>query len=150
VIVGGMAVTESFVTQGDAMPPYAALVVDDDSSVRNLIAAILEDEGFAVSCAGLGRDAVSLSASDRLDLVVVDFVLPDIDGLAVARSMKARHAAVRTLLTSGMPGAPGRAEDGVDAYLPKPFDLDTFIAILHRLCPPPAVEEPLGRPELVR
>jgi DNA-binding response OmpR family regulator len=120
------------------MPPYVALVVDDNSSVRNLIAAILESEGFAVTSTGLGEDAVGLAACDRLDLLVVDLVLPDIDGLAIVRSTKARHAAVRTILISGMLCATPLIEAGVDAFLPKPFGVDTFIEILQRLCPPSA------------
>jgi DNA-binding response OmpR family regulator len=123
------------------MSLYVALVVDDNSSVRNLIAAILERVGFTVTCTGLGEDAVGLADCTRLDLLVVDLMLPDLDGLAVVRSTKARHAAVRTILMSGMPGAISLTEAGVDAYLPKPFGVDALLEIVKRLCPPSAATD---------
>jgi DNA-binding response OmpR family regulator len=123
------------------MSPNVALVVDDNSSVRNLIAVILEREGFAVTCTGLGEDAMGLADCARLDLLVVDLMLPDTDGLAIVLMTKARHPAVRTIVMSGMPGAVSLIEAGVDAYLPKPFGVDTFLEIVQRLCPPPAASD---------
>jgi len=104
------------------------LVVDDDAKIVRLVRTYLEREGFAVATAGDGRAAIE--AIDRLQpaLVVLDLMLPEIDGRAITRAVRSGSngalAATPILILSARGSVLDRItglEDGADDYLPKPF-----------------------------
>ena len=108
------------------------LVVDDDAQVRATISRALTELGYAVSEAGDGAKALELVRDDRVDLVILDYVMPGMDGAEVARELSAidpdlpvifstGHSALRALRTA--------AGDDV-AVLHKPFTLDELDELL--------------------
>ncbi|MFO7784664.1 MAG: response regulator transcription factor [Thermodesulfobacteriota bacterium] len=109
------------------------LVVDDEEDILELIRFHLEREGFRVTCAGTGEKALELARSSSPDLVVLDLMLPGIDGLEVARLMKA-DASMRGL-SIVMLTAKGEEADvvtglelGADDYVTKPFSPRVVLA----------------------
>jgi two-component system, OmpR family, response regulator len=106
------------------------LVVDDHREVRDLVQRVLQREGFRVSAAGDGRSMRRLLADSRIDLILLDLMLPGEDGLALCRSVRAESRVPIIMLT-----AKGEEVDrviglemGADDYLPKPFGSRELIA----------------------
>jgi two-component system, OmpR family, response regulator len=71
------------------MPGEHLLIVDDEDNLRSMLAAALRHHGFEVSTVANGRDALAAVAEDSPDLVVLDVMLPDLDGFEVCRRMRA-------------------------------------------------------------
>ncbi|MFI9386273.1 response regulator transcription factor [Kutzneria sp. NPDC052558] len=99
------------------------LVVDDDETVRDVVRRYLERDGHEVVMAGDGESALQLVAKQVPDLIVLDLMLPGIDGLEVCRRLRQRHSVPIVMLT-----ALGEEEDrvvglqlGADDYVTKPF-----------------------------
>jgi DNA-binding response OmpR family regulator len=99
------------------------LVVDDEPQVREIVATYLEREGFTVRTAADGTEALAELARKRADLVVLDLMLPGVDGLAVLRKLRASGDRVPVIVLS----AKGRESErvaglelGADDYLAKP------------------------------
>jgi DNA-binding response OmpR family regulator len=99
------------------------LVVDDEANIREVIAQYLELEGFAIQQARDGAEALRLAASHPPDLVVLDLMLPGVDGLEVCHRLRERSAVPIIMLT-----ARGEETDkltgfnlGADDYITKPF-----------------------------
>ncbi len=99
------------------------LVVDDDAKIVSLVRTYLEREGFTVATASDGRAALSAIETYRPALVVLDLMLPELDGRAVIRAVR-RESDVPVLILSARGSVVDRIsglEDGADDYLPKPF-----------------------------
>lgn len=103
--------------------PRRVLVVDDDPTVTEVVAGYLDRAGFAVDRAGDGPDALARAEAAPPDLVVLDLMLPGLDGLQVCRRLRARGPVPVVMLT-----ARGDEEDrilgleiGADDYVTKPF-----------------------------
>ncbi|HEY0500167.1 MAG TPA: response regulator transcription factor [Kutzneria sp.] len=99
------------------------LVVDDDETVRDVVRRYLERDGHEVVVAGDGESALQLVAKQLPDLIVLDLMLPGIDGLEVCRRLRQRYSVPIVMLT-----ALGEEEDrvvglqlGADDYVTKPF-----------------------------
>jgi DNA-binding response OmpR family regulator len=105
------------------------LVVDDDAQVRQVIRWALEDEGLAVVTAADGRAALGLAVERVPDLVVLDLTLPELNGYAVARSLRAGHAQLIPILLITADGqAPLKARRvGAYAFLRKPFRIEDLL-----------------------
>jgi two-component system phosphate regulon response regulator OmpR len=106
------------------------LIVDDDSRLAALVSEYLGEAGFRVSVAPDGRNALERLARDPYDAVVLDLMLPDIDGLEVCRRLRGTADTPVLMLT-----ARGDAMDrvvglelGADDYLPKPFEPRELLA----------------------
>lgn len=102
------------------------LVVDDDAKIVSLVRTYLEREGFAVTTAGNGRAALDAIAAVRPALVVLDLMLPELDGRAVIRALRRDPDGgdVPVIILSARGSVGDRIaglEDGADDYLPKPF-----------------------------
>ncbi len=110
----------------------SVLVVDDEPEILQFVGAALEDEGFVVRTATDGRYAVELASADRPDLVVLDMMLPRLDGAGVASEIRRLHGDVPIVVVT----ADGRAQEkaqsvGARAFLSKPFDLDRLLDLVH-------------------
>jgi DNA-binding response OmpR family regulator len=117
------------------------LVVDDDPKIRQLVRTYLERDGYLVETAADGQEALAAIERERPALVVLDLMLPEIDGRAVIRAVRADadDPDVPILILSARGSTADRIaglEDGADDYLPKPFSPSELVlrvgAILRR------------------
>ncbi len=118
--------------------PTAAkvLIVDDEPSVRDAVQRVLRVEGFAVETAVDGRDAIRRVAETRPDAMLLDVLMPGLDGLEVCRRMRDTGDRTPVLMLTARDGVSDRVEGleaGADDYLPKPFALDELLARLRAL-----------------
>ena len=106
------------------------LLVDDDSLVVNYLQSALRDEGFEVLVEGNGLAAVTRALKEPFDFVVLDVVLPGLDGFEVCRRIRAESGvAILMLSVQSGPSDKVRALDlGADDYLSKPFALEELLA----------------------
>ena len=107
------------------------LVVDDDPYIADLVSAALRYEGFDVHVVGTGRDALAAAGSTRQDLVVLDVMLPDMEGLEVCRRLRADGAHVPVLFLTARDATEDKVTGltvGGDDYVTKPFSLEELVA----------------------
>jgi two-component system OmpR family response regulator len=128
------------------------LIVDDHREIRDLVSRALSKEGFRVSVAADGRAMRKVLADSRIDLILLDLMLPGEDGLSLCRSLRAEsHIPIIMLTAKGdeVDRVIG-LEMGADDYLPKPFGSRELIAriraVLRRSQEPPSVK-PGARPK---
>ena len=126
------------------------LVVDDDAQVRQLIGRFLRDNGYRVSAARDGREMRESLASAKIDLIILDLMLPGTSGLDLCRELRATSSIPIIMLT-----AKGEDTDrivglelGADDYIPKPFNprelLARVRAVLRRAAAKPDLDQPIG------
>lgn len=113
------------------------LVADDEPMLLALLVAVLEDEGYAVVTARNGREALTAVARARPDLVLMDVMMPEMDGPAAYRTLRA-DADGRTPPIVLMSASHSRSvlDSGIDGFLRKPFDLDDLLALVKRMLDP--------------
>jgi DNA-binding response OmpR family regulator len=106
-----------------AIPARPILVVDDDRKIVALVRAYLEREGFTVITAHDGREALRQARAEDPALIVLDLMLPEVDGYEVMRLLRADSQVPVLMLTarSSLPERIIGLERGADDYLPKPF-----------------------------
>jgi two-component system OmpR family response regulator len=112
------------------------MLVEDDRPLAEAMTALLVAAGYAVDAVHDGASAEALGAAERFDLVILDLNLPEMDGLAVLRALRARSddAAVMILTARGAPEDRVRGLNlGADDYLTKPFDVAEFEARVRSL-----------------
>jgi CheY-like chemotaxis protein len=126
--------------------PTRILLVEDDRSLRDTLADLLADEGFEVACAANGREALERLAGSRPDLIVLDLVMPVMDGWAFREAQRSSPslAAIPTVVLSASCPAdnPSVRSLGAEAVLTKPVGTERLIGALRRLLDS-------GRPGLV-
>jgi DNA-binding NtrC family response regulator len=106
------------------------LVVDDDESVRKVLAAILEEEGYAVDTAKNGREAIKKSKVKFYNLALIDIRLTDMEGTKLLTKVKDTMPKMRKIIITGYPSLQNAIEAvnrGADAYVLKPFDMDKVL-----------------------
>jgi two-component system, OmpR family, response regulator len=116
--------------------PLRALVVDDEAGLTDLLVSALRYEGWNTLGVTDGRSAVSAGARFQPDLVVLDIMLPDVDGLEVLRQLRARHPHVCVLFLTARDSVEDRIAGitaGGDDYVTKPFSLEEVVARLRGL-----------------
>ena len=117
------------------------LVVEDEASIASFVSLYLTNAGYLVSTVGSGQEALTQAESEQPDLIVLDLMLPDVDGIEVCRKIRQRSEVPILMLTA-------RDEDvdkiiglevGADDYLTKPFNPRELVArvksILRRSVP---------------
>lgn len=112
------------------MKTMKILVVEDDRSVANLIATTLKLNHYSYLTASCGNEAISLCASHRPDLILLDLGLPDIDGIEVIRSVRTWSSAVIIIISARGEDSDKIAalDSGADDYLTKPFSIEELLA----------------------
>ena len=116
-------------------PGQTVLVVDDEPSIRRFLRHILEVEGFLVMEARTGEDAVSIARREKPAIVLLDLVLPDIDGFEVLSRLK-QHSTTRTIpviILSIIEDEERCFRLGASDYLPKPIDRERLVDRVSRL-----------------
>src|SRR5436309_2377608 len=105
------------------------LLVEDEEHIADSISFNLEMEGFEVKIAGNGNQAVKTFRTEKFHLVILDVMLPELDGYAVCEAIRLQNSAVPILFLS----AKNTSEDkikglrrGADDYITKPFNLEEF------------------------
>jgi len=118
------------------MDEKTVLVIEDEEDIQQLVTFNLVKEGFRVRCADSGEDGLRLADSLLPDLVLLDIMLPGIDGLAVLRQLKQTTKLARVPVI--MLSAKGEEQDivsglnlGADDYVPKPFSPKVLVARIH-------------------
>jgi len=120
-------------TQGAQRPPERSmrvLVVDDDAPSRKMIGFLLREEGYTVLSAGSGPEALALLDKEMPDLVILDVMMPGMDGLEVCRRIR-RIADLPIIFLSAKGEMADRVaglDSGGDDYLPKPFEPTELLA----------------------
>jgi DNA-binding response OmpR family regulator len=116
-------------------PAGRVLVVDDDSDIRDFMAMLLEDEGFAVETAVHGGDALAKARTRRPDLVVLDLSMPVMSGwelIAVWRADSVMQC-IPIVVTSAEVSVATAHDLGVRAYLRKPIDVERLLMTVQAL-----------------
>ena len=108
------------------------LVVDDEAKSLNLIVALLKARGYEVSTASNGKEALRKVQAETPDLMIVDLMLPEIDGWGIAKRLKtdARYQHIPLIMLSALVAedAPKEALEQGDCFMGKPFDADKLLA----------------------
>jgi two-component system, OmpR family, response regulator MprA len=116
--------------------PTRLLVVDDDRAVRESLRRALTLEGYEVDLAVDGPDALARVATSSPDAVVLDVLMPDVDGLAVCRRLREAGNRVPVLMLTARESVGDRVaglDSGADDYVVKPFALEELLARLRAL-----------------
>ena len=116
--------------------PVRVLVVDDEQMLADLLASALRYEGWDVTTAATGVKAVQAAQEIEPDVVVLDIMLPDFDGLEVMRRIRGRQPSVPVLFLTAKDAVEDRVSGltaGGDDYVTKPFSLEEVVARLRAL-----------------
>ena len=106
------------------MSQYKILVVDDDHDIQTILKDNLELDGYGIFTATLGKEALTLLEKEVIDLIVLDLMLPDMDGIQICRAVRAKSH-IPIIMLSAKDGVSDKVlglESGADDYLVKPFD----------------------------
>ncbi len=121
------------------MKPSTVLIVDDDQNIRELISVNLRSAGYAVMVAADGKDAMELLGSAAVDLIILDIMMPDIDGWELCKWIRdePRLEGVKILMLTAK-GTDrdkliGREIFKADDYMTKPFEIDLLQQTVSRL-----------------
>ncbi|MEI6558811.1 MAG: response regulator transcription factor [Rhodospirillaceae bacterium] len=107
------------------------LLVEDDSSVAKSIQLMLQSEGYIVDSTDLGEDGLEIGKLYDYDIILLDLMLPDIDGYEVLRRLRAARVTTPILILSGLTELDHKIKGlgfGADDYLTKPFDKRELVA----------------------
>lgn len=116
--------------------PAKLLVVDDEESVRGLICRILRDSGYDVDAAVDGKDALDKVAANRPHLIVLDLMMPELDGWGVVEALRKRGDPPPVLMLTARSDYDTFARavrQGVTAFISKPFRLQELLAAVRKI-----------------
>ena len=120
-------------------------MVEDEERLANLLARGLREEGHAVDVSGRGEDALWMARAVSYDAIVLDVMLPGLDGLATCRTLRSEELWTPVLLLTARDSVASRVEGldaGADDYLVKPFSFEELLARLRALTRRMPVERP--------
>ena len=113
------------------------LVVEDSLRLQRSLGTALRKSGYAVDLAGDGEEGLWQAESHQYDVIVLDIMLPKLDGLAVLERLRRRGSKVHVLVLTARDAISDRVQGlqaGADDYLVKPFALEEFLARVQALC----------------
>jgi len=133
-------VTEVEKGEIEAVPPTEAakktiLVVDDSVVIRKMVEIALENENYEIVTVANGKDALSFLDKKEPDLIILDIMLPDVNGLDILKAIKAsKNIPVVMLSAKDTPRETSKAKElGADDFIPKPFKDEELISKIHEL-----------------
>lgn len=114
------------------------LVVDDDENILNLEKTILEQKGFSVTTAGGGSEALKVLGEEAFDLILLDVMMPEVDGFSVCRKIKndPRLKDIPVIFLTAKGGGEALAEgfeSGAVMYINKPFTANKLLTIVNTM-----------------
>ncbi len=121
------------------------LVVEDEPRMADLLRQGLEEEGHSVVVAGNGRDGLSIAETHAFDAIVLDVMLPGLDGFSVARKLRAARNQTPILMLTARDANHDIVEGlnlGADDYLVKPFSFEVLLARLRAISRRGAIAQP--------
>lgn len=121
------------------------LVIDDDPAIASTLKTGLSYDGFVVDTAGSGADGLAIARERQPDLVILDIMMPGMDGLEVLRRLRAADAQLPVLMLTARDAPADQVrglEDGADDYVVKPFNWDVLLARVHTLLRRQEAERP--------
>jgi CheY-like chemotaxis protein len=109
------------------------LVVDDEAMIRGILALVLEDEGYSVTTAANGQQALDIVRRQLPDAVLLDLMMPVVDGWDVIKACRAdpSTSTIPIIAISAVGGGQIAEKLDVQAFLPKPFDINRVLDVLH-------------------
>lgn len=110
------------------------LVVEDEKHLNRIISEAMEDEGYSVDNCFNGADALEYALSAKYDVMILDIMLPKLDGLELVRRLRRRGDATPVLFLTARDSVADKVEgleSGGDYYLTKPFDFQELLAVVH-------------------
>jgi DNA-binding response OmpR family regulator len=112
------------------------LVIDDDAKVTRLLTRIFNEEGFVVDGCGKGEEGLRQAASGLYDLILLDWMLPDVDGLTLCRRLRERGLTLPIIMLTARAELSERViglNGGADDYVVKPFEIEELVARVRAL-----------------
>ncbi len=112
------------------------LLVEDEENLQEALKLNLELEGYEVSCANDGAEALRKTESEFFDLIILDIMLPEVDGISVTETLRLKQNDVPILIVSARSSSADRVlglKKGADDYLNKPFNLEELLLRVHKL-----------------
>lgn len=112
------------------------LFIEDSESLRRSLSLGLEKLGYSVDSAGNGAEGLSMALLGSYDILILDLMLPEVDGMAILKALRKRNIDIRVLILSARSEPEDKAQGilaGADDYLAKPFSFDELAARLINL-----------------
>lgn len=117
------------------------LVIDDEDYVADMLASALEIEGYTVHLAYNGRDGLALAQTLRVDLVIIDIMMPYMNGIALVQELRHLDHTLHVPIILISAGARPRQQMPGVRFLPKPFDLNIMLDLIGTALESPGVNE---------
>src|SRR4051812_2713506 len=133
--------------------PHRVLLADDDRAIRESLVRALDLEGYHVTEVTDGVSALATARREAFDVLILDVMMPGVDGLGVCRVLRAEGDPTPILMLTARVETPDRVaglDAGADDYLPKPFELDELLARLRALLRRTSAEPGTAAPRTLR
>lgn len=112
------------------------LVVDDEPSIRDFLAFVFTDEGFTVTTAGNGREALALAKQTAPDVVLTDLMMPVADGYELINGLREEQIPVRAIIAMSAVAIAGNRSPNADLFVSKPFEVEQILSSVQALLSP--------------
>lgn len=112
------------------------LVVDDEEALRTVLSSELEGEGYVVSSAADGEEAIKILGSQSFHLILLDIKMPNVDGFEVLRFVKQHQPATKVIMLTGFADLKNAIESkklGAEDFVSKPYDLVDLLTTVERV-----------------
>jgi CheY-like chemotaxis protein len=117
---------------GEHEPP-SILIVDDEPSIREFLAFVLQDEGFRVLTAGDGQEALDTAKRCTPDVVLTDLMMPVVDGYQLIDGLREEGIPVRAIIAMSAASIAGNRAPNADLFVPKPFEIEHLLTSVQAL-----------------